>query len=72
VRTWLTALCFVSLRSPPQAKDSGFICGAFTPLQWPAAQSRGYTADGHSSGRTFLFSLVNAHGRPVRLRAGGW
>ena len=40
------SLLIVSFPPCPQAKASGFICGAFTPLQWLAAQSRGHTADG--------------------------
>jgi hypothetical protein len=47
---------------------NGFVCGAFTPVSWPAdaATRDGFVAD--PSGRTCLFSLVNAHGRPVKLR----
>ena len=51
-----------------QAARNGFISGAFTPVSWPAdaATRIGYLPD--PSGRTFLFSLVNAHGRVVKLR----
>ena len=51
-----------------QVAGNGFVCGAYTPLSWPAdaATHRGHVAD--PSGRTFLFSLVNAHGRPGKLR----
>ena len=51
-----------------QAARNGFISGAFTPVSWPAdaATRIGYLPD--PSGRTFLFSLVNAHGRAVKLR----
>ena len=46
-------------------KETGNICGAFTPLQWPK-EDVGPVAD--PSGRTFLFSLSIAHGRAVRLK----
>jgi len=50
-----------------QVERSGFVLGAFTPPRWPADPSvKGHVAD--PSGRTFLFSLVNAHGRAVKLR----
>jgi hypothetical protein len=50
-----------------QVAGNGFVFGAFTPLSWPADNSLcSHVAD--PSGRTFLFSLVNAHGRAVKLR----
>ena len=45
---------------------NGFVCGALTPVCWPDDASSKNVSD--PSGRTFLFSLVNAHGRPVKLR----
>lgn len=47
---------------------NGFICGTYTPVSWPAdaAARNGHLSD--PSSRTFLFSLVNAHGRAVKLR----
>ena len=51
-----------------QVAGSGFVCGAYTPVSWPADAA---TRDEHvadPSGRTFLFSLVNAHGRAAKLR----
>jgi hypothetical protein len=53
--------------SPSQVQRSGFVLGAFTPPRRPADPSvKGHVAD--PSGRTLLFSLVNAHGRAVKLR----
>lgn len=49
-----------------QVKQSGSICGAFTPVKWLAANFGHNISD--PSGRTCLFSLVNTHDRPVRLR----
>jgi hypothetical protein len=51
-----------------QVADNGFVFGVFTPLSWPdnAVSRNAHMAD--PSGRTFLFSLVNAHGRAVKLR----
>ena len=51
--------------SAAQVSGSGYLCGGFTPLSWPSLRN---AFVGDSSGRTCLFSLVNAHGRPVRLR----
>ena len=48
--------------------DNGFICGAFTPVRWPADAATRHDHVADPSGRTFLFSLVNAHGRAVKLR----
>ena len=45
--------------------------GAFTPVPWPSPIGRPRTAPSavaDPSGRTFLFSLANAHGRSVKLR----
>ena len=51
-----------------QVAGNKFIFGAFTPLSWPAdAASKGDWL-ACLCGHTFLFSLVNAHGRPVKLR----
>ena len=47
--------------------DNEFVCGAYTPVSWPADNSH-YSHVADPSGRTFLFSLVNAHGRAVKLR----
>jgi hypothetical protein len=47
---------------------NGFICGAFTPLSWPADAGTRDDNVADPSGRTFLFSLVNAFGRAVKLR----
>jgi hypothetical protein len=44
---------------------------AFTPVPWPSPVGRPRTAPSavaDPSGRTFLFSLTNAHGRAVKLR----
>ena len=53
-----------------QVAGNGFICGAFTPISWPAdagtRASAGSVAD--PSGRTFIFSLVSAFGRAIKLR----
>ena len=48
---------------------NGFVCGAYAPVKWPAdaAALRAFIHDPSSC--TFLFSLVNAHGRPVKLRS---
>jgi len=58
----------VSLCLCVQVAGNNFIFGAYTPVSWTAdaATRRGSMAD--PSGRTFLFSLVNAHGRAVKLR----
>jgi hypothetical protein len=47
---------------------NGFVCGAFTPVSWPADAADKPSCVADPSGRTFLFSLVNAHGRAVKLR----
>jgi hypothetical protein len=51
-----------------QVAGNNFISDAYTPVSWPtnAATHKACVAD--PSGRTFLFSLVNAHGRAVKLR----
>ena len=41
-------------------------CGAFTPVSWPSVLHG--TDIGDRTGRTFLFSLSNLHGRAVKLR----
>jgi hypothetical protein len=46
-----------------QVKDSGFIIGAYTHCTWPAIQS--IVAD--PTGKSFLFSLVNASGKAARF-----
>jgi len=46
-----------------QVKDGGFIIGAYTHCAWPAA--RGTVAD--PTGKSFVFSLVNASGQSVRF-----
>ena len=52
-----------------RAKGNGFVFGAFTPFQWPLEPVK---VEGECiadpSGATFLFSLVNAHKRAVKLR----
>lgn len=51
-----------------KVKSNGSICGAYTPVQWPKnpEPSSGWVQD--FTGRTCLFSLVNAHGVPIKLR----
>ena len=49
-----------------QVAGNGFVCGALTPVCWPDDASSKNVSD--PSGRTFLFSLINTHGRPVKLR----
>jgi hypothetical protein len=51
-----------------QAADNEFVCGAYTPISWPADAAKRNASVADPSGRTFLFSLENAHGRAVRLR----
>ena len=46
-----------------QVKDSGFIIGAYTHCTWPAV--RCVVAD--PTGKSFVFSLVNASGKAVRF-----
>jgi hypothetical protein len=56
----------VSLAAAAQVAGSGNICGAFTPVSWPSVVHG--TDIGDRTGRTFLFSLSNLHGRAVKLR----
>jgi hypothetical protein len=51
-----------------QVAGNGFVFGAFTPLSWPSIASFASASGYDQSGRTFLFSLANAHGRAVKLR----
>lgn len=50
-----------------KVKGNGFVFGAFTRFQWPAEPTEtNFIED--PTGCTCLFSLVNAHGRAVKLR----
>ena len=62
---WLIGrrLCLRCCVSAVQVKDGGFIIGAYTHCKWPAASGR--VAD--PTGKSFLFSLVNADGKAVRF-----
>lgn len=51
-----------------KVKSNGFICGAYTPVQWPKDPKPSSVWVQDFSGRTCLFSLVNAHGVPIKLR----
>jgi len=51
-----------------QVAGNGFVFGVFTPVSWPATAHREESWVADPSGCTFLFSLVNAHGRSVKLR----
>ncbi len=59
--THFIASAFVRL----QVKESGNVFAIFFPVAWPAGLS-GQIAD--PSGRTFIVSLVNKHGRSCRLK----
>ena len=52
-----------------QVAGNGFVFGAYTPVKWPhdAAALCAFVHD--PSDCTFLFSLVNAQGRAVKLRS---
>ena len=49
-------------------EGNGFVFGAFTPVEWP--RTRGACIIEDPSRRTFLFSLVNGCGIPVKLKLG--
>ena len=51
-----------------QVGGNDFIFGAYTPINLPSTATFASTSGQDSSGRTFLFSLENAHGRAVKLR----
>ena len=49
--------------SATQVKGNGYVFGAYTHCAWPAA--KGIVAD--PTGKSFLFSLVNANGKAARF-----
>ena len=64
----LSVCLSVSVSVCLQVSGNSYVCGAYTPVSWPAdaAERSRYVADPY--GRTFLFSLTNKHGRAVKLR----
>ena len=51
-----------------KVRGNGFVFGAFTPFQWPIALESSKPDIADPSSTTFLFSLVNDHGRAMKLR----
>lgn len=51
-----------------RVKGNGFVFGAFTPFEWLACEPRSLELIADLTCATFLFSLVNAHKRAVKLR----
>lgn len=51
-----------------KVKGNGFVCGAYAAFQWPANAAVKNVYILEPSRWTFLFSLVNAQNRPVKLR----
>jgi hypothetical protein len=52
-----------------QVAETGYIFGAYTAVAWPKQPTAGSSPMSvpDPSGSSFLFSLVNAYGRPFRL-----
>ena len=52
-----------------RVKRNGFVFGAWTPFQWPVSEPKNHSVKiADPMGTTFLFSLVNAHNRAIKLR----
>jgi len=67
-RCWLIDRFCVAVSVFVQVADNGFVFGVFVPVSWPADAATASRPVADPSSRTFLFSLANAHGRPVKLR----